>query len=254
MKHSTHFIASLIAGIVFWQALWFFELSWFWFLTLLPAFVLLQINATNRYSFRDSLALEEIPLTGYESRLDVLEQNQALLEESGFIKFDEFYLPISTDVVIYAYRHETEPIYLCDYHIGKFNCTDIITRFNGAVALTTVNAENAGVIPRPPEKLLQNFVRLPLPHLIQQHREAISFVESRGFKTQMPPQYAFRQDFLADYMKCAPLARNFFFGAKVIYWMAVDRGKEHACSIRQQRQNGGAKILAEKSFNNHFGN
>jgi hypothetical protein len=242
MKHTTHFILSLITAFLFWQVLSFLGVSVWWTLLLLPVFGLVQIQATNQFNFRDSLQIEEIPMEGYESRIQALQQSQNMANYLGFRRFDNFYLPISTDVVVYAYQHELEPIYLCDYHLGKFQCFDLVTKFENGTTLTTANGENAGLIPRPPEAMLQVFTGLQMPDLVEKHRQSLLFLKQKGLQTAEVEVTGFRQKFLQEYLKIGEQAKKLLFGAKVIYWILINRGRENAKTIQEQYLAGTIKL------------
>src|SRR3712207_2955973 len=109
MKNTTFLIFSIAAGFAFTQALGYLGLSYWLILTLIPVFGYVQLYLSGQYNFRDSLELQPIPEKGYQRRLNDLENRHWQLESLGFVKFDEFYMQLSNDAVIYAYFHQNYP-------------------------------------------------------------------------------------------------------------------------------------------------
>ncbi|MEP6901819.1 MAG: hypothetical protein ABJA66_08720, partial [Actinomycetota bacterium] len=101
----------------------------------MPVNVYLQIYASQQFSFRNSIQIENIPPTGYEKRIAELNSNEELLNNLGFDRFDEFYLPTTSDIVIYAYKHCDLPLILCQYHLAAGVWFDLMTDFENDFSL-----------------------------------------------------------------------------------------------------------------------
>jgi hypothetical protein len=234
MKHHVFFIVSLIIGVVFWNVLSFFGLSFWLILLCMPLLAYAQIYASGRYNFRDSLNFEPIPNSGYEQRIKDLDLNRQIWEGLGFRKFDEFYLRLSTDVVVYAYYHEQYPVQLCDYHMQSIRSCDLITKFDNQYSLTTASAKEAGTSPRPEKNLLQIFPSAFFPELLQRHLQAGQFLHEQGFRVMPTPTHNFRKWFMEDFMKAGEKFKEILMPVKMVYWMATDRKQKYMKPIQQQ--------------------
>lgn len=224
----------LVAIIACLAALSFLGFPVWILIVTLPLLAYVQIYALNRYTFRDSLDYELIPEKGYEKRREGLELTGYNLSELGFVKFDEFYLRLSNDVIAYIYRHQTEPIYFCHYHFGTLEFYDLVTKFDNGFSLTTANSKNAGNIPRPNHRMLQIFEGRSIEELFSSHLEAIRFLEQQGFKPQPLFLGNFRADFLNSFLEVGRQVRGFFSPPKLIYWMASGVNKTYCKTIQQQ--------------------
>lgn len=234
MKHHVFLIVSIIIGIVFWQALSFFGLSFWLILLCTPLLAYAQIYASGRYNFRDSLQFEPIPRAGYEQRIKELDLSRQILENLGFRKFDEFYLRLSTDVVVYAYYHEQYPVQLCDYHMQNLKFCDLVTNFADQYCLTTSSSKAAGTVPQPEKNLLQVFPQAFFPELLQRHLQAGQFLYERDFRVRQPDERHFRKWFMESFMKTGEIFKNPLSPIKMIYWMATDRKQKYMKPIQQQ--------------------
>jgi hypothetical protein len=234
MKHHVFLIVSIVIGFIFWNALSFFGLSFWLIILCMPLLAYAQIYASSRYNFRDSLKFEPIPPAGYEQRIRELDFNQQIWESLGFRKFDEFYMRISTDVVVYAYYHEQYPVQLCDYHMQSIKSCDLITNFDNQYSLTTANAKEAGTAPRPEKSLLQVFPDAFLPELLQRHLQAGQFLYERGFRVRQPETHSFREWFMESYMEAGKMFKNPLSPIKLIYWMATGHKQKYMKPVQQQ--------------------
>src|SRR5262245_43094512 len=130
MKQGFLLFVSLIAVLVAIQTLALLGFPVWIILMALPLVAYGQIYALNRYNFRDSLDFELIPDKGFEKNREALELAGDELADLGFIKFDEFCLRLSSNVIAYIYHHRTEPIYFCQYDFGTFQMSDFVTKFD----------------------------------------------------------------------------------------------------------------------------
>jgi hypothetical protein len=234
MKHHVFLIVSIVIGIVFWNVLSFFGLSFWLILLCMPPLAYAQIYAVGRYNFRDSLKIEPIPGKGYEQRIQDLDLNQQIWENLGFRKFDEFYLQLSSDVVVYAYFHIQDPVYLCDYHMQHVKSCDLITTFQNQYTLTTANAKDAGTAPRPEQNLLQIFPAAFFQELLQRHLQAGQFLYERGFRVETQNKYKFRKEFMESFMKSGERLKNPLMPIQMIYWMITNRKEKYMKPVQQQ--------------------
>jgi hypothetical protein len=220
-------VAASLLGLVWGLPFWYFVL-------LIPTAAYGQLYAANQYMFRKSIDFEQIPAGKFNRQLAQLEENQQKLAELGFVKFDQFLFRTSTDIIIYIYQHQTEPIYLCNYHFGQFEFADLITNFEDDFTLTTANAKNAGIVPRSDEKMLQVFDGRPIEELAYYHHQSIQFLESQGFTTEPTEPEAFRHFFLKSYFETGKKLKGFTAPAKLIYWLLSGVNKRYGKTIQQQ--------------------
>lgn len=236
MKHYVFLIVSFITVFIFWQILGFFGFSFWMILLCMPPLAYAQIYAASRYNFRASLQFEPIPSAGYEQRIRELDLKQQIWQNLGFRKFDEFYLRLASDVVVYVYYHEQYPVQLCDYHMQNTKACDLITKFDNQYSLTTCSSKAAGTAPRPEENLLQVFPQAFLPELLQRHLQAGQFLYERGLRVEplLPEASYFREWFLESFMKSGEMFKNPLAPIKLIYWMATNRQQRYMKPIQQQ--------------------
>ena len=196
MKNSVSIIVAVTTGAAVYLAISYFELSFLWILLTLIPVSYIQIYLTNRHNFRDSVQMELVPPTSNEKRIAWLNANQAELANFGFTKFDEFYMRLSPDVLVYAYRHEQYPITLVDYNMQIMTFCDLVTQFDNGCLLTTSNGGNAGLTPLPENALLQVFPDRGFPELVRAHIDALEFLKPKGFHSSRLQSENYRQAFL----------------------------------------------------------
>jgi hypothetical protein len=234
MKQGVHLILCVIVGLAYYQAFNYLGLPFWAHVVTAPVLIYLMIFATNVYSFRISLDLEEIPARGYAGRVKDLKENERMLARLGFRKFDEFYFRIAADAVVYAYSHESRPIILCDYHLGGVRCCDLVTNFENGFSLTTSNAASAGNIPRPPKKMLQIFDGRAFDELDRQHWQGIEFLKQRNFRCKPWRVEEFRRDFLRAFLSERENTIKLLSPLKLLYWMATNHKFRYMRPIQQQ--------------------
>ncbi|MBV9210872.1 MAG: hypothetical protein JOZ52_09605 [Acidobacteria bacterium] len=244
MKYQSYFIVCLLTAMLTWFASATLGLP-FWAIMLLalPALGIAQMNLSNRYNGRASLEFEPVPETGYQARLDGLEMMRHYLFPLGFQKTDEFYLKTSCDVVTFLHQHESEPVYLCNYHFGKMVGTDLITHFENDITLTTCTLRSAGTAPRPPRNLLQVFENRPLEEVFDYHQHAIAFIKHQGLMPVRVSQLFFKARFMQSLREFYSQTRNVFWPVKFMYWHFTHRGKLYAKPIQEQYLAGMIKIF-----------
>jgi hypothetical protein len=234
MRNNIFLALTVAAAVIFAQILSYFGFSYWLVLLLIPVSTYIQLYSASRYNFRKSLAPEPIPANGYEQRLNDLEMNREELEELGFIKFDEFYLKLSVDAVLYVYYHEKYPVELCDYHFGQANCRDLISNFENDITLTTTNAPSAGQFPRPAENMMQVFPQKTIQELFRHHLEAGKFLTDNGYQVEQPLRETFQSRFMTSFMKAGKLFTGLLSPIKVIYWVKINKNNKYLKKIEEQ--------------------
>jgi hypothetical protein len=201
MKPSAYKTFSFIVSLSGSFAIIFFGLPLWTFALFIPALIYTQILVSNNYTFRDSLALEPIPETGYEKRLQDLETNQPFLSQIGFVKFDEFYMQTSNDLVAFVYQHLDLPIIALDYDLEILKQIDFDTKFEGEITLTTTNCKTAYMHERSDEKLIQSFPEMSFEELFNKHKQAVEFLKDQGLEPLEINHKYFRQEFLDEFIQ-----------------------------------------------------
>lgn len=188
---------------------------------------------------RPSLAAEEIPPAGYEGRISALQQEEAGLQALGFERLDRFYLRMIPDVVVFAYRHRQEPMFFCLYHMGSRITADVVTRFAAEYSVTTCSTLDGGMAPRPPKSLIQCFDKSSWADLLEHHRKAIRFLESRNLKALDYKPSSFRA-YLVQEVQTAfgHIRRISLWPGRLIFWTVTKRGRRFACPIEEQVRSG----------------
>lgn len=213
----------------------FSGIGWWYLLILIPVNLYAQIYASQQYSFRDSIRLDEIPSGGYEKRIAELNSQIEHLYNLGFAKFDEFYLNASNDAVCYAYSHEELPIIFCQYHFEKSIFCDFDTRFENGYTLTTSNTKFSSICEiRPENLLLQAFPELSVEELLTKHQQSLSFLEHQGFVSQKNASNNFRNNFLEEYLETGKKVKGILAPFKVAYLLYYGDKVKHTKTIQEQ--------------------
>ncbi len=235
MKNSTLRLISLLINFGFGIAVFYFGLPFWMFLCLIPVNLYLQIYASQQYSFRNSIQIEEIPETGYEKRIVGLNSNEELLNNIGFSRFDEFYLRTTSDIVIYAYKHCELPIILCHYHLEAGIFYDLMSDFENDFSLTTANLKFSAIGElRPAHQLLQTFPGCPVETLFNKHIQSLRFLEREGFVAQKTPVYNFRPKFLKEFREAGARMKGFLSPVKVVYLMYFGNKARFTKTVQEQ--------------------
>jgi hypothetical protein len=235
MKHSTFKLLSYLISIGLTLSVFYFGLPLWSLLLVLPAGAYLQIYASNQFSFRPSIALEPIPEKGYEQRLLTFGANEGALEDLGFVRFDEFYLQTSNDVVVFAYMHEERPIVFCQYHHGAKVFYDLETRFENGFSVTTSDLEHSSIAElRAPHLLLQCFPQHSIGELYERHLEAVRFLEQKGFVARKTPLYKFREEFLQEFRESGQRAKGLLAPLKLVKAIYFGNKARFAKSLQEQ--------------------
>lgn len=204
------------------------------FVLIIPTLIYSQLYLHQSYSFRETLMIEDVPTTGYEKRLLDLEANQRLFYESGFVKFDEFYMRTANDVVSFAYQHKSLPVFLCEYHFEQLSSYDFITKFDNDFSLTTTKIKNVHIMERPVEKMLQSFPKATFEELFQKHLQGIEFLKTQGFEPREMSLTLFRKDFLEQFLKQGRQLKGLLGPAKILYLLNFGDKNRYKRSVQEQ--------------------
>lgn len=192
------FVLTLIIVIVF-------NLPFLIFLfVVIPLLIIAFTYGSFNYSFRKTLKPESIPGKGYATRIKDLDLDTKKLERLGFQKWDDFYLRMIPDTIVYVLKHKEDSVYLCLYHLGAKKTCDFFTRYDNEDTLTTCNTIDGGMTPRPQKALLQIITSVSYEQIFELHKKAHKFLFDKGFGQYDIARQEFRQYFLKnihDYAK-----------------------------------------------------
>jgi hypothetical protein len=227
MQSSNFQFLTFLISLVCSFAVIFFGLPLWIFVLLIPGLVYSQLLIAHNYNFRDSISLEPIPQAGYEKRIADLESNQTLFSHSGFLKFDEFYMQTSNDILAFAYQHKNLPILGLEYHLEKIRAIDLNTKFQDEISLTTTNIRSSHLLERSDTKLFQSFPEMSFEEILHKHIQGIEFLKEQGFEPEEPELSSFRSKFLENFIKAGRkfkgllgplmLLNRYYFGNKYEY-------------------------------------
>lgn len=205
----------------------------------LPVLAVVLVIVSVLYNFRQSLKMNNIPAHGYGSRIKDLDREAGKVYGLGFKKIDQFYLKTIPDSVTYVFQHEKEPFSLCIYHMGQKMVCDMLTRFENDYHLTTTDSVDAGMAPRPKKSLMQIFPRQPYATLVQQHRQALAYVENSGIRVYDIPQLEFRRYFMTSYRTHADYMKKLFLWPIALIIRTLTKpGRIYCRSITEQFPEG----------------
>jgi hypothetical protein len=145
---------------------------------------------------RGSVKPEPIPQTGFANRITLMDSIAPQIVRLGFRETDRFYMKMIPDSVVYVFKHNSEPVYFCLYHLGTKIACDFMTRYGYDVTLTTNNVPDAGVMPRPPKAILQIFPGITYEQLYLKHISAHQFLLQNGITAHDFPPGEFRAIFV----------------------------------------------------------
>jgi hypothetical protein len=205
--------------------------------------VVIFFCASNQLMFlfnsRASRKLWPIPERGYDRRREAMEADEHLIFNLGFQKVDEFYLKTISDAVVYVYKHRSEPVELCLYHLGINRACDFITRFEGDITVTTATAKSAGAVKRPPRRLLQIVPGESYDTLLEKHRSAIAFLCNHGISPVNPPASAFRALFVNSMQEFYNRGRSErFFLLRFFGGLLTASGQNYRLPLERQYPSG----------------
>ena len=225
----------LLSGAVIAAAVWLGSLAGVPMLvTMLVMFFVINQSLMS-FNARAMLVPLPIPARGYEGRREALGCDEREIFGLGFRKTDEFYLRTLSDIVVYAYKHETEPVFLCVYHIGLKTFCDFVSKFEEDITLTTTSASGVGTTGRPARRLAQVFGGLGYGAMFAAHVRASAFIAQHSIRKADVPAAAFRDFFVASVREYNAHAREQrFFVLKFAVGMAASAGKRYRMPLERQ--------------------
>ena len=232
MKPHAQFVLS---GLLTLAAVWLGSLAGVPMLVTLVVMFFVINQSLMAFNARAMLVPRPIPARGYEGRREGLGRDEREILRLGFRKTDEFYLRTISDAVIYVYRHETEPVVLCTYHLGLKTFCDFVTKFEDDITLTTTSGSGVGTTRRPARRLAQVFGNLGYGAMYAAHARASAFIAQHSIRTADVPAAAFREFFVASVKEYNAHAREErFFLMKFVGGMATSAGKRYRMPLERQ--------------------
>jgi hypothetical protein len=182
-------ILTTLTALISFAVIFFFKLElWVFLIFFVPVYLIIMTIFTAWYNMRGSIKPEPIPPSGFENRIRSMDSISSQTVQLGFRETDRFYMKMIPDSVVYVFKHNSEPVYFCLYHLGTKIACDFVTRYGYDVSLTTNNVPDAGVMPRPPKAMLQIFPGISYEQLYSKHISAHQFLQKNGiFVHDLPP-------------------------------------------------------------------
>lgn len=195
-------VLTLITFIISFLAIVLLNLElWAFILIFAPLYLIAMTIFTAWHNMHGAVKPEPIPPKGFDGRIAQMNTITPRILQLGFREIDRFYVKMIPDVVVYAFRHNSEPVYFCLYHLGTKMANDFITRYGYDVSLTTNNITDAGVLPRPAKAMLQIFPRQEYEQVFSNHISAHKFIQSNGFTVHDFSPDEFRPVFMESMLK-----------------------------------------------------
>ena len=237
-------VLSLITFLVCFAVVIFTDIPlWVFLIIFAPLLLVAATYLTVSYSFRESLETEPIPQSGYQSRVEALIDELPQLRKLGFKHVDQFYLKIIPDTVVFVFRHTTEPVYFCLYHLGSKKAMDIVSRYGNEFSITTNDKVDAGMVPRPAKSLLQIFPGVDYKTLFGNHMTAHYFLIGNGLRVHDLPVEEFRHYFMNCFYDQAKHIKSYFlWPVLLIFRTLARRGRQYCRSILEQYREGSIKL------------
>jgi hypothetical protein len=203
---------------------------------MIPAIIIILNIYTVFYNYRSKLELEVIPEGKFEDRRASLATDMEQLKHRNFNKIDEFYVKTIPDVVVYAFKHSEEPIFLYLYHLGPKKSFDVVTAFTDGSGLTTNNSADSGVVPINPKNFMQIFQGASLETVLDNHRKAVDYLKGKGKEVADLSTEAMRKKFLNAFFEAGEMVKKHpIWPIMLIVWVYIKPGlKKHAMSIEDQ--------------------
>jgi hypothetical protein len=221
---------------------------WLVMVTIIPFLIIGLIYGSFLYRFRESLKMETIPNSGYKKRTDALDRESIRIEALGFRKIDQFYLKTIPDSVTYVFKHEREPICFCIYHFGKKFACDYVTRYRNGFFLTTSDAIDSGMTPRPSKALLQIFPDQTYEKLLNEHRAAHAYINRNSINIFDIPETEFRFYFMKCLHEQSEYIRKYpFWPILLLIRTLIQYGRKFCRTVPDQYPSGFADLLLESA-------
>jgi hypothetical protein len=195
-------ILTILTAVISFAVITFFKLElWAFLLFFVPVYLVIVTVFTAWYNMRGAIKPESIPPSGFANRISQMDSIVPQIVRLGFREIDRFYLKMIPDSVVYVFKHDSEPVYFCLYHLGTKMACDFVTRYGYDISLTTNNVPDAGVLPRPRKAMLQIFPGITYEQLYSNHISAHQFLLQNGVTTHDFPPAEFRSDFIEAMQK-----------------------------------------------------
>jgi hypothetical protein len=231
------FIVTLIIALIFNIPFWLF------ILIVIPLLIIAFTYGSFNYSFRSTLKAVNIPSKGYSSRIKELDIDAKKVDNLGFEKWDDFYLKMIPDSIVYVFKNKEEPVYLCLYNFGSKKTCDLFTRYENDYTLTTCNTVDGGMTPRSQKSLLQIVTNVSYENLFEIHKKAHEFLKNKGLRKFDIAKQEFRQYFLKSIHEYAQFVRKYpFWPVLLIFWTVIKRGRVYCKKIETQYNNGTVQL------------
>ena len=225
----------LLTSAVIAAAVWLGTLVGVPFLVTMVLMFFVVNQALFAFNSRAMLEPRPIPARGYEKRREALERDGREAAGLGFRKIDEFYLRTVSDAVLYVYKHESEPVFLCTYHLGVKSFCDFVTKFEDDITLTTTSGSGAGATRRPPRRLAQIFDNLGLGAMFAAHMRASAFMAQHSIRALDVPASEFRGFFVSSVKEFYARGREErFFLLKFLGGMATSAASRYKMPLEKQ--------------------
>ena len=220
---------------------------WVFMIVVMPLLIIVLTSASAAYNFRQSIQPQSIPQRGYESRIRELDRDADTLHALGFRKFDQFYLKAIPDSITYAFKHESDAIYFCVYHLGKKTTCDFFTRYDNDYALTSSNIVDAGMSPRPPKKLLQIFPERSYREIHFQHQRSHEYLLQQGLRTHDLAEAEFRHYFMESFHEAgAYMTKSIIWPVVLVLRVIGQYGRRYCKSVIDQIGDGTTQLFSRR--------
>lgn len=235
---------SAFVFIITFAIIFFFDLPMIIiYLIVIPALIFIFIQGSFAYSFRDSLAPDEIPPRGYDQRIKESEKRMSSLPH-GFKLIDRFYLKAIPDSVTYAFIHESEPVICCIYNFGNKQAVDFVTIYNDGFTLTTNDTLDGGMAPRPEKNFVQIFPGQSYEKIYNHHMESHIFLIEQGLRPIYIHGSEFRHYFMKEYRAQGNYIKKIPFWTFILLFRTVTKyGKKYAIPLKRQVADGITRIF-----------
>lgn len=208
---------------------------WLFVVVVIPLLIFVFTYGSVSYSFRESLQPQDVPERAYSSRTKALDVETKRMIHHGFEKIDSFYLQMIPDAVIYVLKHNSEPVYLCFYHLGQRITCDFVTRYEDDYTLTTCSNVDGGMMPRQRRHMLQIITRISYDELYALHKKAHTFLVERGLQVFDVPREEFRSFFMESIHAQARLIRKMpLWPFRLVIWTLTKRSRMYQTEIEMQ--------------------
>jgi len=195
-------ILTTLTALISFAIIYFFKIElWAFLLFFTPIYLIIVTVFTAWYNMRGAIKPQSIPPFGFANRIAQMDSIVPQIVRLGFRETDRFYMEMIPDSVVYVFKHNSEPVYFCLYHLGTKMACDFVTRYGYDVTLTTNNVPDAGVMPRPPKALLQIFPGTTYEQLYSNHISAHRFLLQNGITAHDFPPGEFHAYFIGAIRK-----------------------------------------------------